>query len=53
MVLAEAYYHDSAEQGRVWVRPDEVQVEKDGGNHHRPADERWCTTNGHRVDDDV
>ena len=30
MVLAEAYYHDSAEQGRVWVRPDEVQVEKDG-----------------------
>ena len=29
MVLAEAYYHDSAEQGRVWVRPDEVEIEKD------------------------
>jgi len=29
MVLAEAYYHDSTEQGRVWVRPDEVEIEKD------------------------
>ena len=29
MVLAEAYYHDSTEQGRVWVRPDEVEIQKD------------------------
>ncbi len=29
MVLAEAYYHDSAEQGRVWVKPDDVETEKD------------------------
>ncbi|MDP6291137.1 MAG: leucine--tRNA ligase [Arenicellales bacterium] len=29
MVLAEAYYHDSTEQGRVWARPDEVEIEKD------------------------
>ncbi|MGA0342954.1 MAG: class I tRNA ligase family protein, partial [Arenicellales bacterium] len=29
MVLAEAYYHDSPEHGRVWVKPDEVETEKD------------------------
>ena len=29
MVLAKAYYHDSAEHGRVWVPPDEVEIEKD------------------------
>ncbi|MDP7220450.1 MAG: leucine--tRNA ligase [Arenicellales bacterium] len=29
MVLAEAYYHDSEESGRTWVRPDDVSVERD------------------------
>ncbi|MBT7965896.1 MAG: leucine--tRNA ligase, partial [Proteobacteria bacterium] len=29
MVLAEAYYHDSTEHGRVWVKPEDVETEKD------------------------
>lgn len=29
MVLAEAYYQDSAEQGREWIAPAEVSVERD------------------------
>lgn len=29
MVLAEAYYQDSAEQGREWIAPTEVVVERD------------------------
>lgn len=29
MVLAEAYYQDSAEQGREWIAPAEVVVERD------------------------
>jgi leucyl-tRNA synthetase len=30
MVLAEAYYLDTADGGRQWVPPDEVEVERDG-----------------------
>jgi leucyl-tRNA synthetase len=29
MVLAEAYYQDSDERGRLWLRPDEVTIERD------------------------
>jgi leucyl-tRNA synthetase len=29
MVLAEAYYRDDEEEGRVWIRPDEVELQKD------------------------
>ena len=42
MVLAEAYYHDSDEHGRVWVRPDEVEIEKDA---------KGKTTAAHRIRD--
>jgi len=29
MVVAETYYRDTAESGRVWIHPDEVEVERD------------------------
>jgi leucyl-tRNA synthetase len=50
MVLAEAYYHDSTEQGRVWVRPDDVEAEKDAKgktiNAKRTTDGATLTATG-------
>ena len=29
MVLAKAYYRDTEEEGRIWIRPDEVEFQQD------------------------
>ena len=39
MVLAKAYYRDTVEDGRIWIRPDEVNFEADGDN--KPTKPVW------------
>ncbi len=50
MVLAKAYYRDSEEEGRIWIRPDEVEFQQDpNGQQAMPvwrADGRAVETTG-------
>ena len=44
MVLAEAYYQDTAELGRVWLSPDDIKIERD---------EKGKVRHAYRLEDDT